>query len=62
MDEKRSREDKKVCSAEEADSDSSGSSTGAITMKMLTMSMHIILEARGTVGMGTQLLEVICVM
>ena len=41
-DEKRSRWDKKVCSVEEASLDSSGSSSGATPMKMMTMSTRII--------------------
>ncbi len=41
-DEKRSRWDKKVCSAEEAGLDSSGYSSGAIPMKMMKMSTRII--------------------
>ncbi len=42
MDEKRSRWDKKVYSDEDVDLDSSGSMSGAIPMKMITMSMPII--------------------
>ena len=41
-DEKRSRWDKKVCSAQEAGLDSSGSSSGATPMKMMTISTRII--------------------
>jgi hypothetical protein len=58
-DEKRSRWDKKVCSAQEAGLDSSGSSGGAIPMEMMMMMDELITwESCGTVGIGTLLMEV----